>query len=113
MHTVLRALARALTSAVYISAGWEVVRVPGGRVSKAGATLAKIRRVIPLPVEDEFIVRANVLSSLLPALLLQPASNLDSQLPSSPDHSSRPPSPDMHSGRLPTLRNADHNSCSS
>lgn len=54
-----RALARALTGAVYISAGYEAARAPGGRVGKASDTLTRIRRVMPLPVDDELIVRAN------------------------------------------------------
>jgi hypothetical protein len=33
--TAGRALARALTGAVYISAGYEAARAPGGRVGKA------------------------------------------------------------------------------
>ena len=57
--TAGRALARVLTGAVYISAGYQAARVPGGRVGKAGDTLTKIRRLIPLPVDDELIVRAN------------------------------------------------------
>lgn len=32
---------------------------PGGRVGKAADTLAKIRRVVPLPIDDELIVRVN------------------------------------------------------
>jgi putative oxidoreductase len=54
-----RAVARALTGAVYISAGQEAARKPGGRVGKASDTLSKIRRVVPLPLDDELIVRAN------------------------------------------------------
>jgi putative oxidoreductase len=57
--TAGRALARVLTGAVYISAGYEAARAPGGRVGKASDTLSKIRRAIPLPVDDELIVRAN------------------------------------------------------
>jgi len=57
--TVVRALARELTSAVYIAGGYEVVRAPGGRVGKAADTLAKIRRMVPLPIDDELIVRVN------------------------------------------------------
>jgi hypothetical protein len=57
--TVVRALARALTGAVYIAGGYAVVRAPGGRVGKAADTLAKIRRVVPLPIDDELIVRVN------------------------------------------------------
>jgi putative oxidoreductase len=57
--TVGSAIARVLTGAVYISAGYEAARAPGGRVGKASDTLSKIRGVIPLPVDDELIVRAN------------------------------------------------------
>ena len=57
--TAGRAIARVLTGAVYISAGYEAARAPGGRVGKASDTLSRIRRVIPLPVDDELIVRAN------------------------------------------------------
>jgi putative oxidoreductase len=57
--TAGRALARILSGAVYISAGYEAARAPGGRVGKASDTLSKIRGVLPLPVDDELIVRAN------------------------------------------------------
>ena len=57
--TAGRALARGLTGAVYISAAYETARAPGGRIGKASDALTKIRRVIPLPVDDELIVRAN------------------------------------------------------
>ena len=57
--TAGRAIARVLTGAVYISAGYQAARAPGGRVGKASDTLSRIRRVIPLPVDDELIVRAN------------------------------------------------------
>ena len=57
--TAGKAIARVLTGAVYISAGYEGARAPGGRVGKASDTLTKIRRAIPLPVDDELIVRAN------------------------------------------------------
>jgi uncharacterized membrane protein YphA (DoxX/SURF4 family) len=57
--TAGRVLARVLSGAVYISAGYQAARAPGGRVGRAGDTLNKIRRVIPLPVDDELIVRAN------------------------------------------------------
>lgn len=59
ISTAGRALARAFTGAVYIYAGYQAARAPGGRVGKASDTLAKIRRLIPLPVDDELIVRAN------------------------------------------------------
>ena len=57
--TVGSAIARVLTGAVYISAGYEAARAPGGRVGKASDTLSRIRRVMPLPVDNELIVRAN------------------------------------------------------
>jgi putative oxidoreductase len=54
-----RGRGKVLTGAVYIAGGYAVVRAPGGRVGKAADTLAKIRRVVPLPIDDELIVRVN------------------------------------------------------
>ena len=73
--TAGRALARVLTGAVYISAGYQAARAPGGRVGKASDTLNKIRRVIPLPVDDELIVRANGAAQLTAGTTLAPRSS--------------------------------------
>jgi len=106
-----RALARVLTGAVYISAGYEAARAPGGRVGKASNTLSKIRRVIPLPVDDELIVRAMVLHSSPPARHLLSASNREFQRPSWLHHSCQPALRDTRSGRLRTPWNGVPNSC--
>jgi putative oxidoreductase len=63
--TAVRALACVFTGAVYIAGGYDVVRAPGGRAGKAADTLAKIRRVAPLPPRQELIVRVNGGAQLL------------------------------------------------
>jgi len=55
----LRAAARALTGSTYAVLGFEAAREPGVRVEMAGSTLAAVRKVAPLPADDELIVRAN------------------------------------------------------
>ncbi|HEY5857573.1 MAG TPA: DoxX family membrane protein [Aldersonia sp.] len=54
-----RAAARALTGSTYALLGWDTVREPGGRVQVAGKTLAAMRKVLPMPRDDAFVVRAN------------------------------------------------------
>jgi uncharacterized membrane protein YphA (DoxX/SURF4 family) len=56
---LLRAAARALTGSTYAVLGFEAAREPGARVDQAAGTLAAIRKLAPLPVEDELIVRGN------------------------------------------------------
>ncbi|MBO2446067.1 DoxX family protein [Actinomadura barringtoniae] len=55
----LRVAARALTGSTYAVLGFEAAREPGGRVEMAGSTLAAVRKVAPLPEDDELLVRAN------------------------------------------------------
>jgi putative oxidoreductase len=55
----LRAAARVLTGSTYAVLGYEAAREPGARVEMAADTLATVRRVAPLPKDDELIVRAN------------------------------------------------------
>ena len=62
---VLRTAARGLTGWLFIEAGYAVVRAPGGRVDMAGGTLDAIRKVVPLPVDDEAIVKANGAAQLV------------------------------------------------
>ena len=62
---VVRAAARALTGSVYISAGYDAARSPGIRVTMAEPMLSKIRTVVPIPVGDERVVRANGVAQLL------------------------------------------------
>ena len=59
MTSPLRPLARLMTGSVYLLLGLDAVRAPGGRVTMAGPTLAGIRRVVPLPEDDELLVRTN------------------------------------------------------
>lgn len=59
MGKLLHAAGRALTGATYVIAGYDVVRTPGGRVGKAAPLLETIREVVPLPDDDELIVRGN------------------------------------------------------
>ena len=62
---VLRTAARGLTGWLFVEAGYAVVRAPGGRVDMAGGTLDAIRKVVPLPVDDEAIVKANGAAQLV------------------------------------------------
>ncbi|MBC7592473.1 MAG: DoxX family protein [Kineosporiaceae bacterium] len=55
----LRVTARLLTGSTYAMLGVDAVRAPGGRVDQAAETLAAIRKVVPLPADDELIVRGN------------------------------------------------------
>jgi uncharacterized membrane protein YphA (DoxX/SURF4 family) len=52
-------LARALTGSTYALLGADAYRSPGGRVGQAGPLLASLRGVLPLPEDDELLVRAN------------------------------------------------------
>jgi uncharacterized membrane protein YphA (DoxX/SURF4 family) len=54
-----RFLARALTGSTYALLGADAFRTPGGRVDMAGPLLASLRKVLPLPEDDELLVRAN------------------------------------------------------
>ncbi len=58
-EAVVRLLARALTGSTYAVLGLDAVRTPGARVGMAGPTLAAMRRVLPLPFDDEMLVRGN------------------------------------------------------
>ena len=55
----LRPAARALTGSTYVLLGFDALREPGGRVDQAAPVLASIRKVAPLPEDDELVVRAN------------------------------------------------------
>ena len=72
----LRPAARALTGSTYVLIGFDALREPGGRVDQAAPVLASIRKVAPLPEDDELVVRANaavmVASGTLLALGIAP-----------------------------------------
>ena len=55
----VRGVARVLTGSTYVLLGADAFRTPGGRVGTAGPLLASVRRVAPLPEDDELLVRAN------------------------------------------------------
>ncbi|WGX95707.1 DoxX family membrane protein [Nocardioides sp. L-11A] len=59
MRTPSRRIARLLTGATYALLGLDALRSPGGRVDTAGPLLDTLRGVVPLPEDDELLVRAN------------------------------------------------------
>lgn len=65
MPSLLRLTARALTGSTYVALGADALRAPGGRVDQAAPMLAAVRTVVPLPVEDELVVRGNAAVQVL------------------------------------------------
>lgn len=59
MLAPLRPAARVLTGSTYVLLGFDALREPGGRVDQAAPVLASIRKVAPLPEDDELVVRVN------------------------------------------------------
>ena len=59
MHRPLQIAARLLTGSTYVLLGVDAAGAPGARVDQAAPMLAALRRAVPLPVEDELIVRGN------------------------------------------------------
>ena len=59
VHSTMRVTARILTGSTYALLGSDALRAPGGRVDQAASTLAHMRKVVPLPKDDELVVRAN------------------------------------------------------
>jgi putative oxidoreductase len=57
--TPLRPAARILTGSTYVKLGFDAMRAPGGRVDQAATVLAAIRKWVPLPADDELVVRGN------------------------------------------------------
>jgi uncharacterized membrane protein YphA (DoxX/SURF4 family) len=55
----LRPAARILTGSTYVLLGFDALRAPGGRVDLAAPLLAAIRAKVPLPADDEVVVRGN------------------------------------------------------
>jgi uncharacterized membrane protein YphA (DoxX/SURF4 family) len=55
----LRPAARLLTGSTYVLLGFDALRAPGGRVDLAAPLLAAIRTKVPLPADDEVVVRGN------------------------------------------------------
>jgi putative oxidoreductase len=59
MLAPLRPAARMLTGSTYVLLGFDALREPGARVDQAAAVIAAIRKVAPLPEDDELVVRFN------------------------------------------------------
>ena len=76
MLAPLRPAAHFLAGSTYALLGFDALREPGGRVDQAAPVLASIRKVAPLPEDDELVVRANaavmVASGTLLALGIAP-----------------------------------------
>jgi putative oxidoreductase len=70
MLAPLRAAARVLTGSTYALLGFDALREPGTRVDQAAAVLAGARKVIPLPADDELVVRGNAAVQVLGGTLL-------------------------------------------
>lgn len=66
----LRVVARFLTGSTYALLGYDAMREPGARVGQATATLAAVRKVVPLPQDDELIVRGNAAVQAVAGTLL-------------------------------------------
>jgi len=68
--SAVRGVARALTGSTYAVLGLDALRSPGARVGMAGPTLAAMRRVAPLPGDDEMLVRGNAAVQFVAGSLL-------------------------------------------
>jgi putative oxidoreductase len=70
MLAPLRPAARVLTGSTYALLGMDAVRAPGGRVDQAAPVLAAIRTRVPLPEDDELVVRGNAAVQVAAGTLL-------------------------------------------
>ncbi len=66
----LRPAARVLTGSTYVLLGFDALRAPGARVDQAAPVLAAVRTVVPLPADDELVVRANAAMQVVAGGLL-------------------------------------------
>jgi len=66
----LRPAARVLTGSTYVLLGLDAVRAPGARVEQAAAVLAAMREWLPLPEDDELVVRSNAAVQVAAGTLL-------------------------------------------
>jgi uncharacterized membrane protein YphA (DoxX/SURF4 family) len=55
----LRHPARLLTGSTYVLLGFDALRAPGARVDQAAEVLSAIRTYVPLPKDDQLVVRGN------------------------------------------------------
>lgn len=66
----LRPAARILTGSTYALLGFDAWQAPGARVDQAADVLKAVRTVVPLPDDDELVVRANAAVQVLGGALL-------------------------------------------
>ncbi len=66
----LRPAARVLTGSTYALLGFDALREPGARVGQAAGVLAAMRTAVPLPADDELVVRANAAVQVVGGTLL-------------------------------------------
>jgi putative oxidoreductase len=66
----LRPAARLLTGSTYVLLGFDALRAPGARVDLAGPLLATIRTKVPLPADDEAVVRGNAAVQVVAGTML-------------------------------------------
>ena len=66
----LRPAARFLTGSTYVLLGFDALRAPGARVDQAAPVLAAIRKGVPLPEDDELVVRANAAVQVVAGAML-------------------------------------------
>ncbi|MHB1819117.1 MAG: DoxX family protein [Streptosporangiaceae bacterium] len=70
MLAPLRPAARVLTGSTYALLGFDALRAPGGRADQAAPVLNAIRKVAPLPANDEMVVRGNAAVQVIAGGLL-------------------------------------------
>jgi putative oxidoreductase len=70
MLAPLRPAARVLTGSTYVLLGFDALRAPGVRVDQAAGVLAACRKIVPLPTDDELVVRGNAAAQVLSGTLL-------------------------------------------
>ena len=66
----LRPAARIFTGSTYVLLGFDALRAPGARVEQAGPVLAAVRKAVPLPADDELVVRGNAAVQVVGGTLL-------------------------------------------
>jgi uncharacterized membrane protein YphA (DoxX/SURF4 family) len=67
---LLRTAARILTGSTYVVLGLDAARTPGPRVDQAAPTLTLLRTFVPLPNDDELLVRGNAAVQMAGGTLL-------------------------------------------
>ena len=102
----LRPAARALTGSTYILLGFDALRAPGVRVELAGPVLAAIRARVPLPDDDELLVRANAAVQVAAGAMLALGRPRGCPPRCWPPRWCPPPWPGTRTGRSRTRRNA-------